>query len=44
VTWHTPAGWRVDQRGGTWIIYPSPGFVLYVGDAAGALKILEDKA
>lgn len=36
-------GCRLEQRGETWLVWESPGFVLYVGDAEGALAYIESK-
>lgn len=36
-------GCRLERRGGTWLIWESLGFVLYVGDAEGALAYITRK-
>lgn len=38
-----PDGRRLEQRGDAWLLYPSTGFVEYVGDYDGLVAYIVEK-
>ena len=43
MSWRLPDGRKVEQRGSTWLIYLSPGFVEFVGDAEALMAYAKRK-